>query len=100
VSTDAIPYPSDFDADHLAAHHEECRRLALRRIDPGDVIATVEARLAEEADPRQHPLYELVCFQLDCLHAVDGAAFYDAWRSLVIDAINRCVVEILDVMED
>jgi len=90
-----IPYPSDFDQDQLAAHHEERRRRALRSLDPGDVIAQVEDLVAQIADPTQHPLYHLVCFHLDVLHAVDGAAFYDGWRQLVLTAIDCCLIDAL-----
>jgi len=90
-----IPYPPDFEIDHAAAHHEERRRRALQSLDAGDVIATVEETLAAEPDPAKHPLFPLVCFHLDCLTAVDGAAFYDGWKALVWQAIDRCVDELL-----
>jgi citrate lyase beta subunit len=57
MSTRHLTYPSDFEIDHAAAHHEERRRRALQALDVGDVIATVEDALAQEADPKAHPLY-------------------------------------------
>jgi hypothetical protein len=33
---------------------------ALQQIDPGDVLAVIDARIAVEADPAQHPLDQLV----------------------------------------
>jgi hypothetical protein len=84
-----IPYPLPFD--HAAAHHEERRRRALNALDPGDVIATVEDLLAQEADPRQHPLFGLVNWLLDRQLSVDGGAFWDAWKALAHQAIDRLV---------
>ena len=42
MSTHHIPYPSDFEVNHAAAHHEERRRRALTALDPGDVLAVIE----------------------------------------------------------
>jgi hypothetical protein len=88
-----IPYPSD--VDHLAAHHEERRRRALRRIFPGAVLAVIDDRIASEPDPAKHPLYHLVQFLLDRELAVHGGEFFDTFKLLCLDAIDRCVDEIL-----
>jgi hypothetical protein len=85
------PYPSDFDIDHAASHHEERRRLALKSLDAGDVIATVEDTLAGAADPRQHPLFPLVNWLLDRQLSVDGGVFWDQWKQCCLDAIDRLV---------
>ena len=91
MSTRHLPYPHDFDIDHTAALHEERRRRALTALDVGDVIATVEDALAQEPDPRQHPLFPLVAWLLDRQLSVDGGAFWHAWKALACQAIDRLV---------
>ena len=86
-------------------YHSDCqaRRVeaALKRLDPGDVLAIIDARIAEEADPAQHPLYQLVTWHLEkCLTPLDGGQFFDTARRLVIDAINVCLDEALQQGED
>src|SRR5262249_31487986 len=46
----------DYHADLQVQRVERARKL----IDPGDVLAIVDGRIAAEADPKAHPLYELV----------------------------------------
>jgi hypothetical protein len=95
MSTREIPYPPDFQIDFHHDHYIQRAEAAWHRLDPGDVLATVEAQLAEEADPSKHPLLPLVNFLLDRQTAVDGGRFYDAWRALVVAAINTCLAEAL-----
>jgi hypothetical protein len=84
-----------------ATHHENRRRLALKALDPGDVIATVESRLSAEADPAQHPLYGLVCWLLDRqLTPLDGGLFWDTWKQLACQAIDTRIDEALARGED
>jgi hypothetical protein len=91
MSTRHIPYPPDFDINHTAAHHEERRRRALQSLEVGDVIATVEDALAQEADPKAHPLYPLANWLLDRQGRVDGGAFWLQWQVLVDRAIQQLV---------
>jgi hypothetical protein len=91
MSTRHIPYPHDFDIDHAAAHHEERRRLALTALDVGDVLAQVDDLVASEPDPTKHPCYGLVAFLLDRQLAVHGGEFWDAWKALACQAIDRLV---------
>jgi hypothetical protein len=65
MSTRHLPYPHNFEIDHAAAHHEERRRRALKAIDVGAVIVTVEDLLASEPDPAKHPLFGLANWLLD-----------------------------------
>jgi hypothetical protein len=97
MSTRYTPEPSqiDYHADAQARRVERARKL----IDPGDVIAVVESRLSQEADPKAHPLYTMVCFFLDRQRAVDGGQFYDRFRQLVLAAIDTCLDDLLQ-MED
>jgi hypothetical protein len=65
MSTHHLPYPSDFEVNHAASHHEDRRRQALQSIDVGDVLAQVDDLIASEPDPTKHPCYGLVAFLLD-----------------------------------
>jgi hypothetical protein len=86
MSTRYTPEPSqiDYHADVQAQRVERARKL----IDPGDVIAVVESRLAAEADPAAHPLYNL-----------DGGQLFDRWHQLVLAAVDTCLDDLLE-MED
>jgi hypothetical protein len=97
MSTRDTPEPSqiDYHAD-LQAQRVQA---ALQRIDPGDVLAVIDGRIAAESDPKAHPLYTLVCFFLDRQRAVDGGQFYDRFRQLVLAAIDTCLDDVL-AMED
>jgi hypothetical protein len=97
MSTRDTPEPS-----HIDYHAEiQVRRVerALKQIDPGDVLAVIDGRIAAESDPKAHPLYAMVCFFLDRQRAVDGGQFYDQFRQLVLAAIDTCLDELL-AMED
>jgi hypothetical protein len=93
-----VPEPSEinYHADRQMRRVEAARKL----IDVGDVIATVESRLSAEGDVTQHPLFPLVNFFLDRQHAVDGGAFYDHWRQLILVAIDTLVDDALECLED
>jgi hypothetical protein len=90
------PSQIDYHADVQAQRVER----ALQQIDPGDVLAVIDGRIAAESDPKAHPLYTLVCFFLDRQRAVDGGAFYDTFRQLVLAAIDTCLDDVLEAMED
>jgi hypothetical protein len=91
MSTRHLPDPSDFEVDHAAAIHEERRRRALTALDVGDVLAQVDDLVASEPDPTKHPCYGLVAFLLDRQLAVHGGEFWDAWKALALQAIDRLV---------
>ena len=91
MSTRHLPYPPDFEIDPAASHHEERRRRALQSIDVGDVLAQLDDLIASEPDPTKHPCYGLVALPLDCQLAVHGGEFWDAWKRLCLDAIDRLV---------
>ena len=96
MSTRHIPYPPDFDIDHAAAHHEERRRLALQRLDAGDVIAAVEDLVSGLTDPQSHPLAAPVAYFL-ARGTHHGSrywareSFVAAWEALIHQAIDALV---------
>jgi hypothetical protein len=89
MSTRHVPYPSDFEIDHAAAHHEERRRRALQSIDVGDVLTQVDALIANEPDPTKHPCFAVANWLLDRQGRVDGGAFWLQWQVLVDQAIEQ-----------
>ena len=91
MSTPPIPYPADFDINYHADRQVRRVERAFRALDPGDVLAVLDDRLAQEPDPIKHPLYPMVLFLLDRQTAVDGAKLYDDCRRLVVAAINTCL---------
>jgi hypothetical protein len=93
-----VPAPDELNY-HEARQAQRVQR-ALKMIDPSDVLAVIDGRIAAEPDPTAHPLYTLVCFFLDRQRAVDGGAFYDRFRQLVLAAIDTCLDDVLEVMED
>jgi hypothetical protein len=99
MSTGDIPYPHDFDVDYHADRHEERRRRALKALDVGDILSVIDDLIAAEPDPANHPCFGLVNWLLDRQLSVDGGAFWDAWKRLAHDAIDRLVAQRLQ-MED
>jgi hypothetical protein len=99
MSSYGIHVPSPDEINYHEAQQVQRVQRAFRRIDPGDVLAVIDGRIAAESDPTAHPLYQLVCFFLDRQRAVDGGQFYDTFRQLVLAAIDTCLDELL-ALED
>jgi hypothetical protein len=97
MSTYNIHVPSPDDINDHEAHQAQRVQRALQRLDPGDVLAVIDDRIAAALDPKAHPLYTLVCFFLDRQRAIDGGQFYDHFRQLVLAAIDTCLDEILEL---
>jgi len=95
MSTRHTPEPSQIDYHADAQTQRVARAKAL--IDPGDVLSILDSRLAQEPDPRAHPLYHLVQFYLDRQIAVDGGAFYDHCKRLVLAAIDTALDDLLEI---
>jgi hypothetical protein len=72
----------------------------LKQIDPGDVLAVIDAKIAEHSDPQAHPLFNMVCWFLERqLTPLDGSEFFARFKSLVLSAIETCLDDVL-AMED
>jgi hypothetical protein len=92
MSIYGIHVPAPDEHDYHADRQQRRVQRALKSLDPGDVLAVIDARIASEPDPAQHPLYQLVCWHLEkCLTPMDGGQFFDGFRQLVIDAINTAL---------
>ena len=54
-------YNIDVPAPDEINYHEACQAQRVARakalIDPGDVLSILDSRIAQEPDPRAHPLY-------------------------------------------
>jgi hypothetical protein len=101
MSSLGLHVPSPDELNYHEAQQAQRVQRALQQLDPGDVLSVIDARIAAQPDPTQHPFYAMVCWHLEkCLTPVDGAAFFDACRRLIIDAINVCLDEALARGED
>jgi hypothetical protein len=99
MSIYGINVPSPDEINYHEARQVQRVQAAKKRIEPGDVLAVIDRRLAEEPDPTKHPLYGLVLFCLDRQVAVHGGEFWDAWKRHVMAAVDTCLDDLLD-MED
>jgi hypothetical protein len=96
MSIYGIDVPSPDEIDYHADRQQQRVAAALKQLDPGDVLAIIDSRIANEPDPAQHPLYHLVCWHLEkCLTPLDGSQFFDTFRTLVISAINVALEDAL-----
>jgi len=92
-----VPSPDEHNYHEAREIQRVARAKAL--IDPGDVLSIIDARIAAEPDPSQHPLHGLVLFCLDRKVAIHGGEFFDRFRQLVLCAIDSAIDDLLD-MED
>jgi hypothetical protein len=96
MSMSGINVPSPDEINYHEARQQQRVQAALKVIDPGDVLAVIDSRIAAEADPRAHPLYAMVCWHLErCLTPLDGGQFFDRFRQLVLAAIDTCLDDVL-----
>jgi hypothetical protein len=100
MSTYGIDVPSPDEINHHEALQQHRIDAARKVIDPGDVLAVIDRRIAAEADPTKHPLYGLVLFCLDRQVAVHGGEFFDRWHQMVVAAIDTALDDVLEAMED
>jgi hypothetical protein len=54
-----LPYPTSHDDDLEAEIADERYERALRRITVDEVLSTLDDLIAQQPDPRKHPLYSL-----------------------------------------
>jgi hypothetical protein len=97
MSMYGINIPSPDEINYHDTQQIQRVEAARKRIDPGDVLSIIDSRLAQEPDPRAHPLYPLVQFYLDRQTAVDGGALYDHCKRLVLAAIDSCFDDLLEL---
>jgi hypothetical protein len=100
MSTYGIDLPSPSEHDYHADRQQQRVEAVLKRLEIGDVLSIIDARIASEPDPKAHPLYELVNFLLDRQVAVDGAALYNRCRQLCLAAIDSALDDALEALED
>ena len=73
----------------------------MKRIDPGDVLAIIDRRIAENPDPQAHHLFKMVAWHLErCLTPLDGGEFFDRCKQMVLAAIDTALDDALEAMED
>jgi hypothetical protein len=95
-----INVPSPDEINYREAHQAQRVQAALKTIDPGDVLAVIDRRIASEPDPKAHPLYAMVCWHLERqLTPLDGGQFFDRFNQVVMAAVDTCLDEAL-ALED
>jgi hypothetical protein len=92
VSTYGIDLPSPSEHDY---HHDLCqqrREAAIKSLAVGDVLSQIDDLISQEPDPTKHPCFAMVAWMLDQrLEPGHGGAFWDAWKVLAWQAIDRLV---------
>jgi hypothetical protein len=89
-----IHSPDDFDIDYHADLQWQRQQMALKSLEPGDVLAEVDDLLAAEPDPAHHPLYSLAAHALDRTTQPGSAESLQArLRRLIDHAIERLVAQ-------
>ena len=99
MSSMGIHVPAPDEINYHAARQVQRVQRAMQLIDAGDVLSIIDRRIAAEPDPTQHPLYPLVQFYLDRAPACHGGAFFDAWKTRILAAIDTAIDDALDTME-
>jgi hypothetical protein len=95
----SIPYPHNFDQNLEEERYEPRDALAVKMLDPGDVIAAVESLVAQIADPEDHPLYGVVADDLEAGGPDTGRrpwnleALAAAYDRLVQAALSQLIAE-------
>jgi hypothetical protein len=97
MSSYGINVPSPDEHNYHEARQVQRVQAAKQRIDPGDVLAVIDRRLAEEPDSKAHPLYGLVLFCLDRQVAVHRGEFWGTWKRHVMAAIDSCLDDLLEM---
>jgi hypothetical protein len=100
MSTYNISMPSPDEHNYHESRQVQRVERARKLIDPGDVLAIIDTRIAAEPDPKAHPLYGLALFCLDRQVAVHGGEFWDTWKQMVLAAIDTALDDVLKAMED
>jgi hypothetical protein len=95
----SIPYPHNSDQNLEEERYERRYAMAVKMIDPGDVIAAVESLISQIIHPERHPLYGVVTYYLDAggphtgRRAWDLEALTAAYDRLVQDALSQLIDE-------
>jgi hypothetical protein len=98
MSSYGINVPSPDEINYHEARRAQRVERARKQIDPGDVLSVIDRRIADEPDPKAHPLYNLVCWVLDKhLGPLDGGQVFDRWHQLVLAAVDTCLDDVLDL---
>jgi hypothetical protein len=98
MSRSRIDVPSPAEHDYHADREVQRVEAAKKRLDPSDILSILDGRIAAESDPSQHPLFPLVEFYLDRRIAVDGGAFFDRCKQLVLAAIDSALDDALECL--
>jgi hypothetical protein len=94
----SLPYPVGHDIATRAECNEERYARALKALNPGDVLATVDDLVAQILDAHHHPLYDLVvhCLRHGTTHSSGKRPYMSemvgaSYEPLIDAAITRLV---------
>jgi hypothetical protein len=86
--------PDDVAIDSHADLQWRRQQMALKTLEPGDVLAEVDDLLASEPDPAHHPLYSLAAHALDRTTMPGRAeSLHARLRRLIDHAIKQLVAQ-------
>jgi hypothetical protein len=95
-----LPYPTSHDYDLEAERADQRYERALKRITVDEVLAGVDDLIAQQSDPRKHPLYTLAKhvlrhggFRSSGRRAHVAAQLGQVFEDLIEDAIERLAQE-------
>jgi hypothetical protein len=92
VSTRHLPYGSEFEIDYHREAQQRRVEQARKQLDPADVLSQIDDLISAEPDPQKHPCFAMVAWMLDqALTPGSGGDFWDAWKVLAWQAIDRLV---------
>jgi hypothetical protein len=87
-----IHFPDDFDIDYHADLQWQREQMALKTLEPGDVLVEVDDLIAREPDPERHPFYSLAAHALDRTTQPGSAkSLHARLRRLIDHAVERLI---------
>jgi hypothetical protein len=93
----SIPYPLNINQNLEEERDAQREALAVKMLDPGDVIAEVESLVARIIDPEHHPLYGVVAYYLEAGGPDTGRRPWNletlaaAYERLVQEALSKLI---------
>jgi hypothetical protein len=88
-----IHSPDDYDVNYHADLQWQRQQMALKTLEPGDVLAEVDDLLTSEPDPERHPLYSLAAHALDRITQPGSAESLQPRLRRLIDHASERLVE-------
>jgi len=88
-----IHYPDDFDIDYHSDLQWQRQQRALQSLTVSDILAEVDALIASESAPENHPLYAMTAAMLG--HATQPGTAEGLW-SRYRQLIDHCIEKLVE----